>query len=313
MTSLARSEGRNFKIPEWVMGGVYALIFLSFLIVSATNAETVRRAVEDSIVFCASTVIPSIFPFMVLSDMLASAFHSGKGSGILSRFFGVSDRLFGALTVGNVCGFPIGVKVAAKLYEDGKITKEELEDSIGLMNNASAPFVISAIGACIYGSVFDGILLYSAILFSTLIVALSFRQKRKENHFSKDNTRQRFDIAESIRSAGLSAVAVCSYIIFFSYLSSLISLFIKNDYLVAILASFTEISGGVRLIGALGLPRIAALPLTALVLGFSGVSVHLQAFGMLPVGISKKRYFYMKICEGAFAMMLAFLLCVFTR
>ncbi|MBO5907308.1 MAG: hypothetical protein J6Q85_04075 [Clostridia bacterium] len=298
---------------SWVRSALYTLIFFFFLVMTAMNSEICRSAVTSSAHFCISTVVPSIFPFMVLSDFLSSAISREKKEGLLSRLFGIPSSLIGPLIVGNLCGFPIGVKAAAGLYDSGQITKCELEGSIGLMNNPSAPFVISAVGAGIYGAASEGILLYSALLLSTLITGLIFRSKRSKNQISRNNIEQKFNISESIKNAGLASVAVCSYIIFFSYLGAIISLLIKNKYLVAVVCALTEVGGGVRLIGALSLPRVAALPLTALALGFSGVSVHLQAFGLLPKDVSKKRYFAMKICEGGVAIALTLLFCLVTQ
>ena len=80
--------------------------------------------------------------------------------------------------------------------------------------------------------------------------------------------------------------------------------------MTALLCAALEVSGGVGMICSLGFARLAALPLVALVLGFSGVSVHLQAFSLLPKEISKKRYLAMKICEGGIAMLLMLIFCL---
>ncbi len=312
MTTTKNAVRAKFKMLDSVRGALYAFCFAFFLVFTAMNAKTCQAAVVDSVEFCLRAIIPSIFPFMVLSDFLASAFSGGKGRNVFTEVLGISPYMSSAFITGNLCGFPIGVRMAARIFSEGKIEKDELEASIALFNNPSCAYVISAVGVCMYDSIYDGVGLYICILSATFIVGIFFREKRDKANFTNDNTGQTFDISESIKNAGLSCVAVSSYIIFFSYISCVLSLLINNDYITAIISAFVEVGSGVKLISALGLPRLAALPLTALALGFSGISVHLQAFGVLPKEIRKKKYIIMKLCEGAVAMVLTLLFCLVT-
>ncbi len=314
MTTNADAVRKRAIIHEKTRSVLYPFVFVFFFFVTVTNAEACRSAVVNSAKTCLYSIFPTVFPFMVLSDFLASAFsdtQSGR-SALLWRIFGISPCMKPALICGNVCGFPIGVRMASKMFSDGKITKEELENAIGLVNNPSAPFVISAIGACMLKSVRDGILLYISIIAATITVGMLVNKKCSNIKFQGNNSRQYFNISESIKNAGLSCIAVFSYIIFFSYLSCVLSFLVRDTYLSAMISALIEVGSGSAMIGALGLPRSAALPLIALALGFSGFSVHMQAFGLLPKGISKKRYFVMKFTEGAIAMIITYLFCRLT-
>lgn len=103
---------------------ILLLIMLIFL------PEVSFEYMKSSLKLCAQSLVPSLFPFMVISDFLVS----GSSDGIFKRLlckpiqliFGTScDGAFAAL-LGLLCGFPIGAKSALKLYEDGRISHAEM-------------------------------------------------------------------------------------------------------------------------------------------------------------------------------------------
>ena len=72
---------------------------------------------------CASSVVPSLFPFMIISEIIVL---SGMGKRLSRVIAPVTKRLFGvgeggacAFLLGTLCGFPIGARAAAAMYDKG--------------------------------------------------------------------------------------------------------------------------------------------------------------------------------------------------
>ena len=72
-------------------------------------------------------VLPSLLPFMIFSDFFI---HTGLVSVLLRKIKTVFRFLFGlsmygsyALLLGLICGYPMGAKLTADLFREGKITK----------------------------------------------------------------------------------------------------------------------------------------------------------------------------------------------
>ena len=264
-------------------------------------SNSIKQGASLGLDLSLGTIIPTLFPFFILSDLWVSyaTINGGIISKAYSRLFGVSSSTLPAYLLGSLCGFPLGIKAAVSLYDSGLISKDELERLSGFANNPSAAFVISGIGAGLYKDIWIGVRLYLAVLFSSLFVGLLFRLKENNSTNIEVISRQSFDLVKSIQSAGVSSLSVCCYIVFFSSVIGLLAEIIKNPLILAIASSFLEITNASSL--SVGLttsyPSVNYL-ITAFSLGFSGLSVHMQIFALLPAETSKSRYLLMKLIQG---------------
>lgn len=287
------------------------IICLLLLVIMLYLGSEMKSGVLYGINICFTTVIPTLFPFFILSDFWSSSIYikkDGAFARIFERLFGISGTALPSFFLGTVCGFPLGVKSAAGLYENKMINKDELERLIGFANNPSIAFVISGIGAGIYSDTSVGIRLYISVVLSAILVGAVFKQKRDKNENSHIIIRQKFDLVGSIKSAGISSITVSSYIIFFCALINLVKKTVGNRLCVTIISGFLEVTNASFSSASLGENLyFLRLPLTAFALGFSGFSVHLQSFALLPKEISKTRYITMKLLQGLICSFLTFL------
>lgn len=273
-------------------------------------SNSIKQGARLGLDLSLGTIIPTLFPFFILSDLWVSyaTINGGIISKAYSRLFGVSSSTLPAYLLGSLCGFPLGIKAAVSLYDSGLISKDELERLSGFANNPSAAFVISGIGAGLYKDIWIGVRLYLAVLFSSLFVGLLFRLKENNSTNIEVISRQSFDLVKSIQSAGVSSLSVCCYIVFFSSVIGLLAEIIKNPLILAIASSFLEITNASSL--SVGLttsyPSVNYL-ITAFSLGFSGLSVHMQIFALLPAETSKSRYLLMKLIQGILCSIITFL------
>lgn len=260
-------------------------------------------------------VIPSVFPFFVISDAISSL-SGGMEETVLGKLFSKIFRLpaaaFEVFVLGNVCGFPLGVKAASGLYESGVLTKKETEHLIGFTSGPSLAFTLGAVGIGMLKSAKQGFIVYSSLVISAAAVGLLFRSK---SAFSEKRTlisRQKFDLVNSIKNAGFNSVTVSSYIIFFSALFTLLSSLIKNELLVLILAMFSEVSGAASYISeATFLSERITLILISAALSFSGFSVHLQSRSLAHKDISFIKYYIMKSIQCIICSAVTFFLSFF--
>ena len=274
------------------------LLSAVLIVILTAYAKEMSAFILQGIKISVFTVIPAIFPFLVLADYLSAESGDFPFDGFLARIFNIPRKSVGALVCGIICGFPSGVKYCARLYESKNITKEEFERLIGLVNNPSIAFVVSAVGIGFMNSQNDGILLFLSIIISVIITARTFKMPSQKMHNSDFISKQSFDFIKSIRDAGISALYISSYIVFFSSVIGFIKIFIKNGVILAFLASTLEIGNATSIISLLTLNEYHVFFLYGFALGFSGFSVHLQAFSLLPYNIKKGKYLLMKLFQG---------------
>ena len=68
------------------------LVFLAFMIFSVFASDSVSREILDGLIFAVNVILPTVFPFMVLSDFAARCLEFEK-SKFLSLFFAGNGKI----------------------------------------------------------------------------------------------------------------------------------------------------------------------------------------------------------------------------
>ena len=271
------------------------------MVMTAANSATVMDSVTSSLKTCFSAVIPSLFPFIILSAAFTSSINSDSFKyiePIVKRVFGISGMGVGAFICGIISGYPIGAKSVAELYNNSKITKSEAESLLAYSNNSSPLFVIGAVGCGIYNSVFIGVSLYIVHIFSAIVCALILKRYTYSGGIKQKSTRSALSFTECICQGVQSVLKICGFIVFFSFVCKISEPLISRlpKPLHFIIYSITEITNGIKHISQADISTIYKLTLTAGALGWSGLSVHLQVKDITKeTNLSLKKYFISKV------------------
>ncbi len=288
------------------------LLLLSFFF-SYFFAYEVSELVRSGLYFCFTTIIGSVFPFMILTDALF-AFSNFENMPFLGRafekLFNISGYGVRAFFAGIICGFPLGVKAACDLYQSGAISKEECERLIGFANNTGPAFIVFAIGAVMRKSLFDGAVLYLSMIFSAIIVGILMGLGKGHTREKKKFCKVEYSLVDSVKSAGLNTLYICSFITFFSVLLGLLKKILPSSiYLYAV--PFLEVGNASKILSESHINPVKSLLLTSFAISFSGISVFLQAKSFLPKEISVKKYTLAKIMQGCISALIAYIFTLF--
>ena len=112
--------------------GAAALLFPVFFGAALLFFPDVSAAAaREGVALCLQTVLPSLFPFFVLSSLLVQSdvprLLSRAMAGVMYPLFGVSGAGASALMLGLLGGYPVGARTVAELYGRGEIAREEAE------------------------------------------------------------------------------------------------------------------------------------------------------------------------------------------
>lgn len=248
--------------------------------------------------FCTNSLIPSVFPLMVITGILSNISINDLFSkkSILDKCRNYNFDII----LGNLCGFTAGAKNITDKYKNSSKNSILYSNSVILSTNAGIAYVISFVGIYIWNSIIFGILLYFLQIFASYILGKLILPKSNESNENLDIRQMPIfnNITNSISSGTLSIAYICGYTIFFSVILDLILIIPFNKSLSSLLSSLTEISRGITDIMNLN-SNILASFFTGFSVGFGGFCVALQIFSCCKdAPLNKGLYLMFKLIQG---------------
>ena len=126
---------------------LYTLSTLLFFLLLLLFPQTVFRGAESGLLLWFRTVLPTLLPFLIVSNFLirtdAARMLARLLTPILGRLFRVSPYGSFAMLTGFLCGYPMGGKVTADLLREGRISLSEASYLLSFCNNTSPGFIVS--------------------------------------------------------------------------------------------------------------------------------------------------------------------------
>lgn len=329
---LSRQRVRDLCLGLALLCATLALIFWP---------QQAMAAARDGLQLCYNVIIPSLFPFFVLSSLMVDlglAGHLGRTlEGVMRPLFNVPGSCAPALALGFVGGYPVGARTALQLYQKGMCTKTEAERLLSFCNNSGPAFILGVVGAGVFASSKVGVLLYLAHAAASVCVGLLFRfykagksgrgEKRPSPHFEA----QRFTTAftGAIKNSFLSALNICAFVVFFTvvirllFLSGILPglakvlghllgpLGLSQTWAERLLTGLLEVSSGVWTLSGDG-TMAGRMSMAAFMLGWAGLSVHCQVLSFIGgSGLSVRTYILGKSIHGALSALFVGLLAWF--
>ena len=310
-------ENNRKRLPALFAGLVLTAAFLR-------NAAAAAAGCRSALDVCTRLLIPSLFPFFVLSGFLNRLGLPELLGQLIApaaaQLYGVSGAGASALVMGLMGGYPSGAACIADLERGGKVAPEEAERLLGFCNNSGPAFIVGAIGLGVFGSARIGLLLYGVHVCSAFLTGLFFRQPQKASAVPVPNAvpvSPAAALTASVKQAVSSMLNVCGFSVTFTVLlavldgSGLLSglsgaaaarFGFSAACLRAMLAGIFELGSAAAAMQGLRLCP-ASLALAAFLVGWGGLSVHFQTLGLLD-GCGAKGVFHItgrliSACIGA--------------
>lgn len=302
------------------LGTLAALIFSSAAVLDSCKA---------ALKLCAELIIPSLFPFFVVSiilNRLGLPSIIARASAPAARLlFGVSGAGSSALIMGLMGGYPLGAAYIADMHESGAIDTDEAEQLLGFCNNSGPAFIIGAVGAGVFSSAKVGIFLYLVHISAAILTGIILKSRRVTSSAAKPAAPSPlpFSLAlpEAVKQAVTAIINVCGFVVCFSVFVGLLDAHGVFSVLVgfisartgfelhwvrALLMGILELGSGVGAMrGLYALP--INLALAAFILGWGGLSVHFQTLALLTgSNIKGALHFAGRLISASIACVLAY-------
>lgn len=329
-----------FKLKQLLLPVILTVFTACLVIFSNTNLS----AAKNGLVLWANSIVPSLFPFFVATELLSHTnftYYLGK---ILNKFikpiFNVRGEGSFAFIMGIISGYPIGAKIAANFRQNGICTKEECERLLSFTNNSGPLFIIGTVGITMFGNSTIGILLLITHLLASITVGFIFRfwkynvnsQVIRNNSYinSKDNiTLSNLGgiIGTSITSSINTILLIGGFVVLFSVIISILQtsqlldvfanclnpifnlLHIPEKFSTGFISGILELTNGLNIICNIPEKNLSInIIMASFLLGLGGISILLQVWSTIAkTDLSIKPYILGKLLHACISAFYTFL------
>lgn len=238
------------------------------------SAEGVKRGLY----LCAANVVPSLFPFCVVSVFFVRSGLCGYVGKLLERptkmLFNLPGCAGGAVCMSLIAGYPVGVNMTYEMLSKGQISRSDAQRMTLFCLNSGPAFVIGTVGNGMLGSTRAGVILLVSLTLSSLTLGIltGFMPHGEGNGtLETEPVVISGALPEAVMQGTKNIISICAWVVLFSCALEYIPLLSLPDWAELLLCCAAEVTGGCsRAAGVLNIPAIAA------VLGWGGVSVHCQ-------------------------------------
>jgi len=289
------------------------------LLLLIIQSQTAIEAARGALYLCYQTVIPSLFPFFVLSKIFIdggfATFCAKIFSPVTKRIFGIGGAASLPFLLGILSGYPTGAKCVMSLYEAGGITKDEVKRLLPICNNAGPLFIVGAVGCVMLGQLSLGIYLYVVHVVSAFISAIiqRFFFRSKINHGSATNTREQGILqmfSSAVTDSVFTILTVCGFIVFFAVVITCISPILEAvlpAYVSLICKGLLEVTNGAYLLVSHITSARILLTMLSAIIGFGGICVMMQVISITK-GIGLVQYILGKLLQGTISAAVSYIL-----
>ena len=227
-----------------------------------------------------SDLLPSLFPFMVISAYVCENKLIHKLASFLDKLTKKTFKTNGygiiAFILGIMGGYPVGAKVIRDYYVTGKLNQNEAERLFYWCINPSPVFSVTAVGLLMMGNIKTGGIIYLSCILSSITIGFFCR------FLSDDTTTKKIDFTvpkkvdnscvKAVSSGTEAMLSICGWVLIFSAFSYVVSALPLNESIKLFVKSISEVTTGCNTAIE---NRLPVAVVTAIV-GFGGFAVIFQ-------------------------------------
>ncbi len=268
---------------------IKSLILTLFLIVFVLNLDIVINSTLSASHLFITKVFVSIFPFIILSDILYyfnyDLFLKKIFGNIISKLFNVSKNASIIYILSILTSHPGNAIYIKGMLDNKTIDEEDATKILRATYFPSIAFVIGSIGIGIYHDIKIGIILHLITFLNNILIGVFLRGKKKCNdiEYVKQNKLTLQETLSNSISKGINtSYIILGNIIIFTILVNLLNHYLNiNSTVLAIISGMLEMTNGIFMIGNLNINLTYKVILTSFILNFSGLSIIFQTSSIL--------------------------------
>ena len=282
--------------------GVYFVSFYS---------KIISTGIKEGLKLCTTTLVPSLFMFMILSDIIANSKAVHRFCHLFKKPFYKLTKLpsecIVVLLMSVIGGYPVGAKCTIALLKNTSITKSEAEKLSLMAVSSGFGFVVNFVAISIFNNRYIGyVLMISqlvAFLVNVVLCSVFIKTDDEINRFN--STKEKYTLIDSVSNGTKATINMCAMVILFSGILSVAKVFFSDSpFVYDLVCMILEVTNATKNI-CMRYP----LWVTSFVLSFSGLCVHFQIFAILrDINVNKCLFFIFRIISGIISALSTYIL-----
>lgn len=196
---------------------VKILFGASTMMILILDAGTALNSASEGISLCIWSVIPSLYPFLVLSIYLTGNLPRGEIPLLrpIGKLCKLSPGSEGILLTGLLGGYPVGAQAVTQAWEAGQIETEEAHRMLGFCNNAGPAFLFGMLSP-LFHNTFVLWILWGIQIISALLTGMLLPSQKTSNH--KTRRTDGISLPNALQRALRVMASICGWVIMFRIL-----------------------------------------------------------------------------------------------
>ena len=289
-------------MKQKIFNGIIVTISIFVLMELLIKKSLIYLSIMSALNLWVYNLIPSLFPFFIISDILINYNITSYIPNIIKNFckqvFNISDDMLTILILSMISGFPSNARNTRTLYDKGLIDENEANHILIFSHFANPVFILTTVAVFFFNDQRVGIILLITHYLSNIILGICSRNKANYKSGKNNNSFKYNDFGNvlvlSIKRAVDTILTICGIIVVFLMLSTIIiNTFNFNIYNQMIIKGIFEITIGIESLSKLPIGMSYKLVIASMILAFGGISVHVQVLSQ--IAGTKIKYIYFLI------------------
>lgn len=275
----------------------------------------------EGIALWAECVLPSLFPFMVITLLLVktgAAQTAAKPFERVCKPLSLPPECFAIFLMSICSGYPAGSRIVCEYFEGGALSESDAKKAAVLCSTSGPLFIIGSVGYKMFADKKVGFAIYATHVFSVVLVGVIYCLLHKREPCSRTRIKKSDGniLYDSFYSAVVSVIVAGGFICFFYTLSAviadcrllfplerLLALFFGSDVSSAICVGICEATAGCARLAATS--SSLSVPFAGFLITFGGISILAQQLCYLTrCGASAAKFIFIKFLQGILCFLL---------
>lgn len=282
------------------LSAAFAAVGIFVLILDSANAA---QWASEGIELCMRTVIPSLFPFFVVSGCLTGNISTSRFLSPVARCFSVGDSGTPALICGFLGGYPVGAISIAQRWKHKSLSTDEARRMLSFCSQAGPSFLFGMVSGCFTSRSVPWILWGIQIISAWMVSRIS---PMGEISQGKQEQSSGMSFAEALHNGLYAMAAVCGWVTLFRVILGFCGrwfFWLFPSSIQVLLCGLLELANGCCKLNQIGDESLRFV-VCAVILNFGGLCVLMQTMSAVgPLGI--REYLRGKILQTVFALMIS--------